>query len=102
MDDEIQHLLDLKARMRRGEAHAAEEFQQALEPYLRLMARSALRPGARPTAMTRRIQAEAARVPAADPDALAAEVARRFCERAVARLLPTPVCASSRRDTVVN
>ena len=104
MENEIHQLLELASRVRRGESGAAQEFRQALEPYLRCVVRLALRPGARPTATTCRVQAEANGVPdrAAEGDALAEEMARLYCARAIGRLQPTCRGASPLADTVVN
>src|SRR5438477_6813080 len=98
MNEEIQQLLALKARVLRGEPGAAEEFRQALEPYLPLIVRRALRPGAQATSQTCWIHAEANRVQERDPDlapdsaALAEEVAHRLSARAIDRLQSVSRC----------
>lgn len=86
-------LRQLAARVTLGDAHAAAELRQKLQPHFRRIASRALRATTAASALTRRIRAAADRLSpddaarlAADPDRLADPVARSLCESVVGRL----------------
>ena len=78
----------LAARVSAGDPAAAAELREELQPYLRRVARRALRPAAAASVLTRRIRAAAEQLAPDDaqPERLAVPVARRLGEALLSRL----------------
>jgi hypothetical protein len=102
MDNRLQ---ELAARAARGDADAAGELRQELEPQMVHMVRRVLRTGDAASAISRKILSEAEKVAAllrdpTDPEFLVQLVARRVCASVMRRLAAASASAGPMRETV--
>jgi hypothetical protein len=107
MIDKRQHLEDLQARLRQGDAVAEGKLREELGPWIALMVRRALRLPGDGAPLEGLVQAEIGRWPAFARSRQASEnpkvvrqIAQRVCSTVIARLRLDSGGLRGRRDTV--